>query len=181
MAPIQFVEELGRRWKLVNPAAAPPAQSPPATATPVAGGEVFLSYANEDVAVVKGLRERLEREAGVRVWLDKHSLRGGKAWEPQIADAIRACAVFVPVVSANVRSGEYRFVRVEWGEALRSMPGRRSDRPFILPLVIDDTRPDEPAIEPGIRELQWRHLNDEGDMQLFLAEVRGAIHGSTLP
>jgi hypothetical protein len=175
MAPAHFVEELNRRWKASRPAAAGPATAAAPAVPPAGGREVFISYASEDLSVVKDLRERLGRELGVRVWFDKDSLRGGQAWEPQIADAIRGCAVFVPVVSAHVKSGEYRYVRAEWQEALRSMAGRSPDRPFVLPLAVDDTRPDDPAIEPGIRALHWRHLSDEGEMRRFLDEVRAGV------
>jgi hypothetical protein len=139
---------------------------------------VFLSYASEDLAAVKALRERLEREAGVRVWLDRDSLRGGDQWERQIADALRGCAVCVPVVSASAKSGGFRYVRTEWKEAVRLKAGRPADQAFIIPLVIDDTRPDDPALDPELRALNWRRLRDEEDMRRFVAEVRTGVEKS---
>ena len=177
ISPVHFVEELHRRWKAVPPEAAPPESSRLSTHTPesLGGGTVFLSYASEDLAVVRGLRERIEREAGVRVWLDKDSLRGGERWEGCIADALRECALFIPVVSANVKSGGYRYVRTEWKEAIRLKDGQQDDRPFILPLLIDDTRPDDPALDPDIRKLHWHRLRDEEDMRRFIVEVRAGV------
>lgn len=175
MSPAHFVEELARRWKAGHPDLAASEGVRRTVPVPLGAGDVFLSYASEDRAVVKGLRERLEREAGVRVWLDRQSLRSGDQWEQHIADALRACAICVPVVSANVKSGGFRYVRTEWKEALRLQAGRPANRAFILPLVIDDTSPDDPAMEPGIRALHWRRLHDEEDMRLFIADVRAGV------
>ncbi|HEX8115319.1 MAG TPA: toll/interleukin-1 receptor domain-containing protein [Kofleriaceae bacterium] len=174
MRPVRFIDELVRRWK------EPPAGSPTADrvghAAPIGPGEVFLSYASEDVAAVKALRERLERDAGVQVWLDKESLRSGDDWERRIADALRGCAICVPVISANAISGNgFRVVRAEWAEALKLTPGRRADQPFIMPLLLDDTRPDDPAIDPGIRKLNWRRWLDEEDLRQFIADVRAGV------
>jgi hypothetical protein len=175
MSPAHFVEELGRRWRAVHPNVAASGSVPRKTPVPVGAGDVFLSYASEDLAVAKGLRERLEREAGVRVWLDKESLRGGDQWGPHIADALRSCAVCVPVVSASTKSAGSRYVRTEWREAVQLNAGRRADQAFIIPLVIDDTRADDPALAPEIRALHWRRLRDEEDMRRFVAEVRAAV------
>ncbi|HEX8111233.1 MAG TPA: toll/interleukin-1 receptor domain-containing protein, partial [Kofleriaceae bacterium] len=121
---------------------------------------------------------RLEREAGVRVWLDRDALRGGDQWERHIADTLRGCALCVPVISAEARSGGFRYLRAEWRQAVKLQAGRPADQTFLLPLVIDDTRPDDPAIDPELRALHWRRLDDEADMQRFLTEVRAAVEKS---
>lgn len=171
MLASRFVDELSTRWGAKHPEALAAANVPTPSIPPNAG-EVFLSYAREDVAVAQTLRERLEREAGVRVWLDKEAMRGGDDWERRIADALRACAVCVPVISSNVKVGTYRYVRSEWTQALKLRDGMRAGSAFVQPLVIDDTRADDDAIVPEIRALHWRRLQDEGDMKLFVAEVR---------
>jgi TIR domain/SIR2-like domain len=178
MPAAQFVDELVQRWKARHPAAAAPERAPHDAPAPPGAGDVFLSYASEDLAVVKALRERLEREAGVRVWLDRDALRGGDQWERQIADTLRGCALCIPVISAAARSSGFRYVRAEWRQAVRLAAGRPADRTFLLPLVIDDTRPDDPAIDPELRALHWRRLHDETDLQRFLAEARAAVESS---
>jgi hypothetical protein len=175
---ISFIDELSRRWHARHPEVMAAPTSPGASLVPPTGGEVFISYAREDLAVATMLRERLEREAGVRVWLDKDSLRGGDQWERLIADTLRSCAVCVPVVSASVKSGSFRYVRVEWQEALRLRSGRRADTAFVLPLVVDDTRPDDPALDPEIRALHWRRLQDAEDMRRFIADVQTSVQRS---
>jgi hypothetical protein len=175
MSAVDFIDELTRRWKQQHPELTSGDRARRKTPAPLGAGDVFLSYASEDLAVVKALRERLEREAGVRVWLDRDELRGGDHWERRIADALRACALCVPVISARATASGFRFVRAEWTEALRLQAGRPADQPFILPIVIDETRPDDPALDPAIRALQWRRLHDDDDMRRFLAEIRAGV------
>jgi hypothetical protein len=176
MPTARFVDELNRRWKARHPDLVA-SSAPTRTSIAAAGREVFLSYASEDRDVVKVLRERLEREAGVSVWLDKEELRGGDQWERKIADALASCAVIVPVISASTKSGSYRFVRAEWKQALKLKEGNLPNKNFIIPLAIDDTRADDPDIDPDIRALHWRRLQDGNDMQRFVAEVRSAVEG----
>jgi hypothetical protein len=175
MSAVDFVAELSRRWNALHPGLAAPSYPRSSQPTRLGSGDVFLSYASEDIAVVKGLRERLEREAGVRVWLDKDELRGGDQWERRITDTLRRCALCIPVISASATSGGFRYVRTEWSEAVRLQAGRPADQSFILPLVIDDTRGDAPAVDPAIRAFHWRRLNDAEDMQRFIAEVRAGV------
>jgi hypothetical protein len=47
-----------------------------------------------------------------------------------------------------------------------------------MPLVVDDTRPDDPAVDPELRALHWRRLGSDDDMQRFIAEVRAAVERS---
>jgi hypothetical protein len=178
MSPTDFVAELVQRWKARHPIVAGPDRVARGTRHPLENGQVFLSYASEDLAVVKALRELLERDGGVRVWLDKESLRGGDHWDRHIADALRGCALCIPVVSSHVKAAGFRYVRAEWKEAVRLQAGRPADQQFILPLAIDDTRPDDPALDPDIRALHWRRLRDHDDMQRFLAEVRAGVEKS---
>src|SRR5437762_1400281 len=64
---------------------------------------VFLSYAREDADAARKIAEAL-RQGGVEVWFDETELRGGDAWEQKICRQIRACALFLPVLSANTRA-----------------------------------------------------------------------------
>lgn len=176
MSAVDFIAELSRRWKAQHLELAAPARA--SGPVPLRAGDVFLSYASEDLSVVKALRERLEREAGVRVWLDRDELRGGDQWERRIADTLRSCALCIPVISANATARGFRYVRTEWSEAMRLQVGRPANQAFVLPLVIDDTPPDAPALDPGIRTIHWRRLHDAEDMQRFVAEVRAGVERS---
>jgi len=178
IATIDFVDELVRRWRARHPTVVAADRVRRGSPAAHGAGDVFLSYASEDLATVRLLREQLEREAGVRVWLDRDALRGGDQWERRIADTLRDCALCVPVVSASAKAGGYRYVRTEWREALRLQAGRPADRRFVLPLAIDDTRPDDPALDAELRALHWRRLGDGEDMQRFIAEVRHGVENA---
>ena len=90
---------------------------------------VFLSYASEDAEAAQRICESL-RAAGVEVWLDQSELRGGDAWDESIRDQIKACALFIPLISA--------------------------EQPFLVPVVIDDTRQSDDAVPEAIeRQMQF--------------------------
>ena len=64
---------------------------------------VFLSYASEDAEAAKRICDAL-RAGGIEVWLDTSELRGGDAWDRAIRRQIKACALFVPVISRNTHA-----------------------------------------------------------------------------
>src|SRR5690348_8106972 len=51
---------------------------------------VFISYASEDRAAARVLREALSN-AGLDVWYDEDELTGGDAWDQKIRRQIRDC------------------------------------------------------------------------------------------
>ena len=67
-----------------------------------AGRAVFLSYASQDAGAARRICEAL-RAAGVEVWFDQSELRGGDAWDAKIRQQIKACALFVPVISQHTQ------------------------------------------------------------------------------
>jgi hypothetical protein len=64
---------------------------------------VFLSYASQDAEPVKRIAEAL-RAVGLEVWFDQNDLVGGDAWDAKIRRQIASCALFVPVISANMQA-----------------------------------------------------------------------------
>jgi hypothetical protein len=77
-------------------------ESPKPASTPT--GAVFLSYASQDAEAAQRICAAL-RSAGVEVWFDQSELRGGDAWDQKIRREIHACALFIPVISANTARG----------------------------------------------------------------------------
>src|SRR3712207_3919760 len=60
--------------------------------------DVFLSYRRSDGEIVRRIADRLRDDAGLTLWIDVWSQRGGDAWSREIPLAIRnsrAIAVFV--------------------------------------------------------------------------------------
>jgi hypothetical protein len=76
-------------------------------------GSVFLSYASQDAAAAGRICDALRAEA-IEVWFDQSELRGGDAWDAMIRRQIRACALFIPIVSQNTRARVAGYFRLEW-------------------------------------------------------------------
>src|SRR2546423_14291044 len=101
-------------------------------------GAVFLSYASEDAAAASRVCASL-RAAGIEVWFDQSELRGGDAWDAAIREQIKGCALFIPIISRNAHARDEGYFRLEWKLAVDRSHLIAPDRPFLLPVVIDDT------------------------------------------
>ena len=118
---------------------------------------VFLSYASQDAGAASRICQTL-REAGIEVWLDQSELRGGDAWDAAIRKQIKACALFMPIISANTRARAEGYFRLEWKLAIDRSHLMAAERAFLLPLVIDDTSDSDALVPDKFREVQWTYL-----------------------
>jgi hypothetical protein len=130
-----FITELSKQWTLKHP---PPASySGMATApAPAIAGTIFVSYAKEDLEAALRLRDGLNELGGDVAWIDKSELMPGDEWDRAIHEAIRKCALFLPLVSRTTESRHEGFFREEWmsaAERARKIQGRA----FIIPVSID--------------------------------------------
>jgi hypothetical protein len=158
MAPADFVAELARRWGASHPATPPggtgaePNGSATAAVPPAA---IFISYVHEDVEAAGRLAEGL-REAQLDVWFDRSDLHLGDDWLRSIRRGIEQCALFLPVVSRQSLSeaNRRRFFWNEWNAAHNFTLGMAPDEPFIVPIVIDDTRIDRVAVPDSFKKAQ---------------------------
>jgi hypothetical protein len=71
---------------------------------------VFLSYATEDAEAAQRICAAL-RAASIEVWFDQSELRGGDAWDAAIRNQIKACALFVPLISMHSRAPAFTLRR----------------------------------------------------------------------
>ena len=60
--------------------------------------EIFISYSRQNNNFVDKLVAELEK-LGLSVWVDREDIRGGTAWRAAISSAIRACDIFIIVLS----------------------------------------------------------------------------------
>jgi len=118
---------------------------------------VFLSYASQDAGAASRICDTL-REAGIEVWLDQSELRGGDAWDAAIRKQIKACTLFVPIISANTRARAEGYFRLEWKLAVDRSHLMAAEKAFLLPLVIDDTSDANALVPDKFREVQWTYL-----------------------
>lgn len=157
---IAFVDELSRRWGALHPERGEAAETPPAQQQQrfdLKPGAIFLSYASEDLAAARTLRDALAGR-GMAVWFDKEALQAGDAFALKIRRAIQGSCLFVPVVSRHSLTAQGRFFRREWVEAEDFLAELPPNRPFILPVAIDDTSAGEEALPEAFRRVHWTRL-----------------------
>lgn len=139
-------------------------------------GAVFLSYASQDAESVARIGEAL-RAAGVEVWLDRSELRGGDAWDAQIKKQIHECALFIPVISAHTNARTEGYFRGEWNLATRRMLNMAHDAPFLVPVVVDETREADARVPEEFLRAQWTWLPGGETPPAFAHRVRQLLEG----
>ena len=132
---------------------------------------VFLSYASQDAEAVLRIAEAL-RAAGVEVWFDQDELVGGDAWDAKIRKQIKDCALFMPVISTNTQARREGYFRIEWRLAAQRTHAMADDTPFLVPIVIDDTRDAEALVPAEFKSVQWTRLSGGETPPAFGARVQ---------
>jgi TolB-like protein len=137
---------------------------------------VFLSYASQDTGSAARICEAL-RNAGIEGWFDQSELRGGDAWDAAIRRQIKACALFMPVISRNTHTRDEGYFRLEWKLAVDRTQLMATPKTFLLPVVIDDTRDDDENVPDRFREVQWMRLPGGETPAAFVERVRQLLAG----
>jgi len=115
---------------------------------------VFISYASQDAEAVARICGAL-RAGGIEVWLDQSELRGGDAWDQSIRKQIKACALFVPIISKNTHERAEGYFRFEWKLAIDR--SRLRDPGLVdlkMGFLVDPLR-NEPRFQAVMRELKF--------------------------
>lgn len=120
---------------------------------------VFLSYASEDRAAVRQLRDAL-LAAGLDIWYDEEELTGGDTWDRKIRKQIRECTYFMPIISRQASKRLEGYFRREWRLGIERTLDMADDVIFLLPIVIDDSRDDEARVPDEFLRVQWLHVPD---------------------
>src|SRR6266700_548872 len=131
---------------------------------------VFLSYASQDAAAALRICEAL-RAAGIEVWFDQSELRGGDAWDAAIRQQIKACSLFMPVISATTCARVEGYFRLEWKLAVDRSYLIAAEKAFIVPVVIDGTRDSDTLVPDRFREVQWTRLANGANATAFAERV----------
>ena len=115
---------------------------------------VFLSYASEDRAAARLIRDALPA-FGLQVWYDESELGGGDVWDQKIRKRIRECDYFMPLVSAQTEARHEGYFRREWRLAVERTLDMADDHPFLLPVVIDATDQARARVPEKFLTVQW--------------------------
>jgi len=140
---------------------------------------VFLSYASQDAEAARRICDAL-RTAGVEVWFDQSELRGGDAWDAKIRGQIASCALFVPVISAATQARREGYFRIEWRLAAQRTHAIAEGTPFLMPVLIDDTREPAALVPAEFRGVQWTRLPEGEKSAAFCERVKHLLHGSEM-
>jgi hypothetical protein len=139
-------------------------------------GAIFISYTHEDQAAARRLRDFLEGEAGVDVWIDSSRLEAGDDWDHKIRRNIKNCSYFMPLISSAAMRRQEGYFRREWTLAAERAMDFADTAPFIIPVVIDDTPGQADGVPERFRRAQWTHLpggdGNEGFRRRMIALVR---------
>jgi TolB-like protein/Tfp pilus assembly protein PilF len=139
---------------------------------------IFLSYASQDLEPARRICDAL-RAAGLEVWFDQSELRGGDAWDAAIRRQVRDCTLFMALISANTNARSEGYFRREWNLAVQRMLDMADDRPFLLPVLIDDTPEPTARVPDRFRERQWTRLPQGVVPAEFAERVARLLGGQT--
>jgi len=132
-----FSEELHRRWLGTQGLGAASPDSASAEAEAMPEGAVFVSYATEDrpraARIVAALQAR-----GLQAWFDQTDLRAGDQYDSKILRNIKACDLFVALISKQTELRDEAYFLREWRWALERAAAMGPRRSFIVPLVVDE-------------------------------------------
>jgi hypothetical protein len=138
-------------------------------------GAIFISYTHEDQAAARRLRDFLEDEAEIDVWIDSQRLEAGDDWDHKIRRNIKNCSYFMPLISSTATRRQEGYFRREWALAAERAMDFADSAPFIIPVVIDDTTGQTDGVPERFRRAQWTHLpagvGNEGFRRRMIALV----------
>ncbi|MBI4626475.1 MAG: TIR domain-containing protein [Verrucomicrobia bacterium] len=141
---------------------------------------VFLSYAHEDTDAARRIAEAL-RSQGVEVWFDQNELRGGDAWDAKIKKQVRACTLFLPLVSQHTQERGEGYFRREWNLAVERTHDMVAGIPFIVLVVIDDTSENGAAVPEEFLRYQWTRLPAALPTPQFVEQVKRLLTAPRRP
>jgi hypothetical protein len=132
---------------------------------------VFLSYASQDAPAARRICDAL-RSAGIEVLFDQGELRGGDAWDQRIRQQVRECALFVPVISATTSARPEGYFRLEWSLAEQRSHTIARNKPFIVPVCLDQTAESSAEVPESFQRAQWTRLPGGNTPAAFVEHVR---------
>lgn len=130
--------------------------------------KLFLCYARDDLAHVKGLYERLTK-CGLRPWMDTKNIYGGEDWQRSIWRAIREAHYFLFCVSHN-STGKRGFLQREIKQALEIWEEKLEDDIYLIPLRLEDC-----LVPPSVARFQRIDLFAADGFDRLLSAVETGI------
>jgi hypothetical protein len=141
---------------------------------------VFISYSSGDRDAARAIKNALPG-FGLEVWYDESELGGGEAWDQKIRRQIRECDFFMALISAQTEARHEGYFRREWRLAVERTLDMADDHPFLLPIVIDDTRQTGARVPEKFFAIQWVRVPGGQPNAAFEAMCRRLVSGESAP
>lgn len=94
--------------------------------------DIFISYSRKNLDLVKSIKETLEKEIGVRCWMDLNAIESGSPRFSQVlVDGINGCSVFLFMLSEQSQESEYALLELNYA---------RDEAKHVILVNIDDCR-----------------------------------------
>ncbi len=122
---------------------------------------VFISHTSFDKPMARRISIELEK-FGIITWLDEKDISPGSSIPEEIAIALENCTHFLLIYSNN--SKNKKWVITELNNIIMKKNSSQSDRPLIVPLLLDNLKPPLPISD--IKGIQFVDYND-GMKELF--------------
>jgi TolB-like protein/cytochrome c-type biogenesis protein CcmH/NrfG len=145
-----------------------------------AAGAVFLSYASEDALAARAIADALA-DQGIEVWFDRRELRGGDAWDEKIRRQIKACALFLPVISARTQARKEGYFRLEWKLAVERTHQMAEGVPFLAPVEVDEISEGAALVPAEFLRVQWIRLAGGRPTTDFVGEIKRLLQAPVEP
>lgn len=125
---------------------------------------VFISYVRENQDQADRLCQELEHH-GVKVWLDRKSIKPGARWKDAIRGAIRHGDFFIACFSKEYASRQKNFMNEELTLAIEELRKYATDREWFIPVLLSECDVPDRSIGAGetLRDINWVPLYENWD------------------
>jgi hypothetical protein len=123
---------------------------------------VFISYVRENKEQVDRLCHDLESQ-GVKVWLDRNSIKPGARWKDAIREAIRKGDFFIACFSKEYTSKTKTFMNEELTLAIEELRQYDSRREWFIPVLLSECEVPNRSIGAGetLKDIQHVPLYED--------------------
>ena len=78
--------------------------------------EIFISYSRKDFDKVKAIKDELDRELGIKCWMDLDGIESGEQFENKIISAIKDHDTMLFMLSANSMNSIYALKELKFAQ-----------------------------------------------------------------
>lgn len=127
----------------------------PADSSPAVSGRIFFSYAPGDETEARRLATAFAGHGLPIIPLVPADQRSTPAGIERVQREIRACDLFLPVISSHSEKNPEGSFRQEWQIAVECAAAKTDSLPFLIPLVLDNLPSGTARVPEAFRSVPW--------------------------